>query len=326
MDEGLERLGIDPVELRRRNLLRHGERRGAGARPHGCRPGGRSRDRRARAVAARSRAAGERARHACRRPMPGAEPMSLGDRAPPVRRLGDGDSAAAPRWARDRRPCWPRSPPRELGVELEHVHLVQSDTAAASYDRSTGASRTTTIMGLAVQRAAAERAAASGGSGRRRGPTSRSTNGAGSRSGRDSCPGMRSSGTGSAGSARWSAWATSGARVATEQMPLFWEVGCLGVEVDGRSRYGHRQRRQDRVPGRRRSGDPPPDGRGPGHRRGDHGHGRGAPRGAPLRGRLTRQRQPVRLPVPADHGSPRCRLVPGRARRRDRAVRRQGRR
>ena len=38
----------------------------------------------------------------------------------------------------------------EMGVALERVHLLQSDTAAVSYDRSTGASRTTTLVGLAI--------------------------------------------------------------------------------------------------------------------------------------------------------------------------------
>ncbi len=33
---------------------------------------------------------------------------------------------------------------------MDRVHLLQSDTAAVSYDRSTGASRTTTLMGLAI--------------------------------------------------------------------------------------------------------------------------------------------------------------------------------
>jgi CO/xanthine dehydrogenase Mo-binding subunit len=42
----------------------------------------------------------------------------------------------------------------EMGVELERVHLLQSDTGAVAYDRSTGASRTTTLMGLAIQAAA----------------------------------------------------------------------------------------------------------------------------------------------------------------------------
>jgi CO/xanthine dehydrogenase Mo-binding subunit len=41
----------------------------------------------------------------------------------------------------------------ELAIPLEQVGVLASDTAATPYDRSTGASRSTTLMGLAVQAA-----------------------------------------------------------------------------------------------------------------------------------------------------------------------------
>src|SRR4029079_12954501 len=44
----------------------------------------------------------------------------------------------------------------EIGVEPEHVTVHGADTRFTPYDRSTGASRSTTIAGLAVQRAAKE--------------------------------------------------------------------------------------------------------------------------------------------------------------------------
>lgn len=44
----------------------------------------------------------------------------------------------------------------ELGVPMNAVRVVQSDTAAGAYERTTGASRTTTLNGLAVQRACAD--------------------------------------------------------------------------------------------------------------------------------------------------------------------------
>jgi len=44
----------------------------------------------------------------------------------------------------------------EIGVEPEHVTVRGADTRFSPYDRSTGASRSTTIAGLAVQRAAAD--------------------------------------------------------------------------------------------------------------------------------------------------------------------------
>jgi CO/xanthine dehydrogenase Mo-binding subunit len=44
----------------------------------------------------------------------------------------------------------------ELGIPIDTVHVVQADTAAGAYERTTGASRTTTLVGLAVQRACAD--------------------------------------------------------------------------------------------------------------------------------------------------------------------------
>lgn len=44
----------------------------------------------------------------------------------------------------------------EIGVPVEHVTVRGTDTRYTPYDRSTGASRSTTLAGLAVQRAAAE--------------------------------------------------------------------------------------------------------------------------------------------------------------------------
>lgn len=44
----------------------------------------------------------------------------------------------------------------EFGIDLQSVSVVQSDTSASSYERTTGASRTTTLAGLSVQRACAD--------------------------------------------------------------------------------------------------------------------------------------------------------------------------
>ena len=41
----------------------------------------------------------------------------------------------------------------ELGVPMDRVHVMQSDTAATSYERTTGASRTTTLAGISLLRA-----------------------------------------------------------------------------------------------------------------------------------------------------------------------------
>lgn len=50
----------------------------------------------------------------------------------------------------------PQIAAEELGVPFDMVRVVSSDTAITPYDRSTGASRTTTLMGRAVQEASRE--------------------------------------------------------------------------------------------------------------------------------------------------------------------------
>jgi CO/xanthine dehydrogenase Mo-binding subunit len=50
----------------------------------------------------------------------------------------------------------PQIAAEELGVPFENVYVVSSDTAITPYDRSTGASRTTTLMGTAVLDASRE--------------------------------------------------------------------------------------------------------------------------------------------------------------------------
>ncbi len=50
----------------------------------------------------------------------------------------------------------PQIAAEELGVPFENVRVVSSDTAITPYDRSTGASRTTTLMGSAVLEASRE--------------------------------------------------------------------------------------------------------------------------------------------------------------------------
>jgi CO/xanthine dehydrogenase Mo-binding subunit len=234
LDEGAERLGLDPLELRRRNLLRPGERpwpkaRGidadlradvelaaeelgwAAAVPDG--PG------RAICVSA-SDAGSEPVSTALVRVHPdGSVTVMAGSTE-----IGQGSATVLAQIAA-----------AEMRVPLERVHLVQSDTAMVSYDRSTGASRTTTLMGLAIQGAArdvraqlvrwAEEVLAPDG------------------------PEVVESGDGvmiGEGRYDWGAlvraWfgGASGEAIgrgflrragATQEMPPFWEVGCVGVEA-----------------------------------------------------------------------------------------------
>jgi CO/xanthine dehydrogenase Mo-binding subunit len=50
----------------------------------------------------------------------------------------------------------PQIAAEELGVDFDKVNVISSDTAITPYDRSTGASRTTTLMGTAVLEASRE--------------------------------------------------------------------------------------------------------------------------------------------------------------------------
>jgi CO/xanthine dehydrogenase Mo-binding subunit len=234
LDEAAARLGIDPVELRRRNVLDPGERPWAKARgidanlaadlelakeelrwsePAG--PG------RGKAIALSASDAGSE-------PITTAILRVLSDGSVVVMcgstEIGQGSSTVLAQIAAG-----------EMGVELERVQLVQSDTAVVSYDRSTGASRTTTLMGLAIQAAAREVRAqlvewattslAGDGpavverqSGVRIGDTDHDWGAI-----------VRAWFGGAAGEAVGRGYLRRAG--ATEEMPPFWEIGCVGVEV-----------------------------------------------------------------------------------------------
>ncbi|MFL5757943.1 MAG: xanthine dehydrogenase family protein molybdopterin-binding subunit, partial [Chloroflexota bacterium] len=123
----------------------------------------------------------------------------------------------------------------EMGVPLDRVHLIQSDTTNVSYDRSTGASRTTTLMGLAIQKAArdaraqlvkwAEQSLAPDG------PTVVEQH-EGVRIGErthDWGDVVRAWFAGEAGEVVGRGYLRRAEE--TEEMPPFWEVACVGVEA-----------------------------------------------------------------------------------------------
>jgi CO/xanthine dehydrogenase Mo-binding subunit len=102
----------------------------------------------------------------------------------------------------------------ELGLELTQVRVVQSDTATVPYERTTGASRTTTLAGLALQRACADarckvRKMAAEAWGRAPEEVT------------DAPGGVEVAGVG--------LLRRDGP---TQKMPPFWEVGCAGVVID----------------------------------------------------------------------------------------------
>jgi CO/xanthine dehydrogenase Mo-binding subunit len=123
----------------------------------------------------------------------------------------------------------------EMGVELDRVHLAQSDTMVVSYDRSTGASRTTTLMGLAIRSAArdaraqlvrwAEESIATDG-------TAVVEEHAGVRVGgmfHDWGAIVRAWFSGAGGECVGKGYLRKAGE--TAEMPPFWEVGCVGIDL-----------------------------------------------------------------------------------------------
>ncbi len=153
IDQAAERLGIDPAELRRRNLVRRGERLIPGNRPmdadlvadldlvvdeldHRPTAGGRLRG----------------VGFGCGANDAGAVPSSTAL----VRLLSDGSVlllTGASELGQGSQTVLAQIAAEELGVAMERVRVLQSDTATMPFERTTGASRTTTLGGLAVQRA-----------------------------------------------------------------------------------------------------------------------------------------------------------------------------
>ncbi|HEY2043483.1 MAG TPA: xanthine dehydrogenase family protein molybdopterin-binding subunit [Jatrophihabitans sp.] len=152
LDRAAAELGIDPVEIRLRNLVNHGEEILPGKR-------GLDADLKAdiqliQASLARdaSQAAGTGIGYGLTASDAGAFPVSTAM----VRMQTDGSVvvlSGSTEMGQGSRSVLAQLVAEELGVGMNVVSVVQSDTGAGSYERTTGASRTTTLVGLAVQRA-----------------------------------------------------------------------------------------------------------------------------------------------------------------------------
>ena len=241
MDEAAERLGLDSLEIRRRNVLLPGERpwprvRGIDADlsadldlaaeelgwSEPLAPG------HGRAICISSSDAGSEpmTTSVLRVHADGSVTVTCGSTE-----MGQGSSTVLAQMAAG-----------EMGVDLERVHLLQSDTAAVSYDRSTGASRTTTLMGLAIGAAARDARAQlvewAQESLAPDGPTVVEATG-GVHVGEafhDWGAVVRSWFGGSAGEVVGRGYIRKAG--ATEEMPPFWEIGCVGVEVSVNEQTG----------------------------------------------------------------------------------------
>lgn len=153
IDQAAERLGIDPAEIRRVNLVRPGGRHLPGKR-------GMDADLPAdldivtdtlgwpQEPSARLSGMG----FGCSASDAGAFPVSTAT----VRLFADGSATVltgSTEMGQGSRTALAQVAASELGVDVESVRVVQSDTSVTPYERTTGASRTTTLTGLAIQRA-----------------------------------------------------------------------------------------------------------------------------------------------------------------------------
>ncbi len=155
VDEVGRRAGVDPLEMRRRNLLRPGE-----VVRHGGKPldadlvgdveqaaahigwGGPLREGHGRGLSVGLLAAG-------------AHPVS----SAVVRLESDGEAVVlvgSTEMGQGQRTAFSQIAAEVLALPAERVRCLGTDTQFTPYDRSTGASRSTTLAGLAVQRAAQE--------------------------------------------------------------------------------------------------------------------------------------------------------------------------
>lgn len=154
MDQAAEKLGIDPFELRRRNLVSRGEVLLPGGRPMDADLAGDMALLRETLTAHRP-SGGSRLRgtgFGCSASDAGAAPASTAQ----VRILADGSvvlHTGATEMGQGSHTVLSQIVADELGIPLEQVSVAPVDTLTSPFERSTGASRTTTIVGTAVQQA-----------------------------------------------------------------------------------------------------------------------------------------------------------------------------
>lgn len=152
LDEAARKLGIDPLELRLRNLARFGEHFVPGDKPADGR------------WEQTVRKAAELIDWG--RPLPAGHGRGLAVGIKPgpttglsystVRLLSDGSivmTAGTSDMGQGARTVFTQIAAEELGVPLDRITLVMGDTAVVSYDQQTSASRSTVLMGNAVQQA-----------------------------------------------------------------------------------------------------------------------------------------------------------------------------
>lgn len=155
LDQAADKLGISRADIRRRNLVRHGEE---------ILPGNRGID--ADLIAdldmvveslERGRRAGDHygIGFGVTASDAGAYPISTAQ----VRVQTDGSVivlSGSTEMGQGSRSLLTQIAAEEFGIGMDRISVVQSDTAGSAYERTTGASRTSTLAGLSLQRACAD--------------------------------------------------------------------------------------------------------------------------------------------------------------------------
>lgn len=155
IDQAAEQLGISPAEIRRRNLVKLGEE---------ILPGSRGIDADLIADLDMAVESLERDRKdvphygigfGCSASDAGAYPISTAQ----VKIATDSSVivlSGSTEMGQGSKSLMAQIAAEELGVDLHKVSVVQSDTSGSAYERTTGASRTSTLAGLSLQRACAD--------------------------------------------------------------------------------------------------------------------------------------------------------------------------
>lgn len=152
LDQAAEQLGIDPAEMRRMNLVKPGERLLPGKRGMDADLGA---DLDLVVGTLGPLGQGKELRgigFGCSASDAGAIPVSTAT----VRMFADGSVTVltgSTEMGQGSRTALAQIAASELGIDVDRVRVIQSDTAVTPYERTTGASRTTTLTGLAIQRA-----------------------------------------------------------------------------------------------------------------------------------------------------------------------------
>jgi CO/xanthine dehydrogenase Mo-binding subunit len=152
IDQAAQRLGIDPGEIRRRNLLLPGQDVLPGARPLDADLPADLEMILESLDASRPRGHLSGIGFGASVSDAGAFPVSTAT----IKVHADGSVTlltGATEMGQGSRTALAQIAATELGIPLDLIRVVQSDTAMTPYERTTGASRTTTLTGLAIQRA-----------------------------------------------------------------------------------------------------------------------------------------------------------------------------